>query len=79
MLVYRRVACFASDVSSQLSCEVCYLCSELGVCGYQGFVVGCQRRDCGRELLQNDFFCGRGRGKVVEVIFEVVFFDEVVN
>ena len=45
---------------------------ELGACGEQGFVVCCQRRDCGHELLQHDFFCGSGGGKVVEVIFEVV-------
>ena len=78
-LVLRCAACFASRISSQPSFEVCYLYSELGVCGNQGFVVGCQRYDCSRELLQHDLFCGRGRGKVAEVIFAVVFVDEVVN
>ena len=79
LLVHRICTCCAVGVSSQPSCEVCHLCHELGVGVNQGLIVDCRRRDCGRELLQNDLFRGRGYGKVVEVIFEVILVDEVLN
>ena len=71
--------CCAVRVSSQPSCEACHLCHELGVGGNQGLIVDCNLRDCGCELLQNKLFCGRGCGKVVEVIFKVILVDKVVD
>ena len=78
-LVCRIFTCYAVGVSSQNSCEVCHVCHELGFCGNQGLVVDCHRRDCVRELLQNDLFHSGGCGKIVEVIFKVVLVDEVVD
>ena len=78
-LVHHCAAYFAFGVSSQPSCEVGHLCNELGVCGDQRFVVDFYCHNGGRKLLQHNFLCGCGRIKIFEVIFEVVFVDDVVK
>ena len=65
LLVWRISTCCAVGVLFQPSCEVCHLCHELGVGGNQGLIVDFHRRDCGRELRQNDLLLGRGCGKIV--------------